>query len=69
MDKNENSFLFSLWNCFRRHEDRDPVEAQPEKSQSLPTHKLRQLERCLTKDCEIEINRKKLERQWQKISS
>lgn len=66
---NDNNFFSRLWNCFRWHEDRDPADAKPENSRNISPYQLRQLERCLEKDCEIEINRKQLERQWQRILS
>ena len=67
-DKDE-SFFSSLLGRFKRL----MVSSSPESSQntvnqaanSLPAFQLRYLERCLKKDCEMEIRRKKLEHCWQ----
>ena len=68
MDR-DNNFFSRLWNCFRWHEDKSTVEASLKKSRTIAPYKLRHLEKCLRKDCETEVNRKKLERQWQRILS
>ena len=67
-DKNA-SFFSSLLSCFKRLMVSSPPDSSKKPTNktanSLSPSQIRYLERCLKKDCEMELSRKKLEHCWQ----
>lgn len=65
---NDVPLFFSLLSRFKRFMEGSPPDPEKTPASSLNSYQLRQLERWLRRDCEIEANRKKLERYWQELS-
>ncbi|EDX83564.1 hypothetical protein S7335_744 [Synechococcus sp. PCC 7335] len=75
MNKQDKDLSFFSWllNYFKRlmvssssESPNKPTDQPADRStDGLPYYQLRYLERCLKKDCEMEISRKKLEHCWQ----
>ncbi|MGB3296565.1 MAG: hypothetical protein WBB01_26565 [Phormidesmis sp.] len=61
------TFFSVIWNRLKYALSAHPDELPPALP-AKPPYRVRYLERCLSKDCLVEENRKRLERSWQAAS-